>query len=170
MMSQVSKTSVLQAQHLPTFQIFFTLYRICSWTARRSDQWFGLQSLDCKEIKPVNPKGNQPWIFIGSTDAETEAPVLSPSDAESWLIGKDPDAGKDWRREEKWTTEDEMVGWASLTQWTWVCANFRRLQPELVKMQSPQVYCNNVVSCISTRLIVSSANIQDMWNEKYSKC
>ena len=67
--------------------------------------------LDQKEIKPVNPKGNQPWIFIGRTDAETEAPVLWPPDAKRQLIGKDPDAGKDWRWEEKGMIEDEMVGW-----------------------------------------------------------
>ena len=67
-------------------------------------------SLDCKEIKPVNPKGNQSWIFIKRTDAKTEAPIVWPPDAKSWLIGKDPDAGKDWRQEEKGTTEDEMVG------------------------------------------------------------
>ena len=67
--------------------------------------------LDCKEIKPVHPKGNQSWIFIGRTDAETETPILWPPDAKNWLIGKDPDAGKDWRQEEKGTTEDEMVGW-----------------------------------------------------------
>ena len=65
--------------------------------------------LDSKEIKPVNPKGNQPWIFIGRTDAE--APILWPPDAKNWLIGKDPDAGKDWRQAEKGTTEDEVVGW-----------------------------------------------------------
>ena len=63
------------------------------------------------ETKPVNPKGNQPWIFIGRTDAEAEAPILWPPDAKSWLFGKDPNAGKDWRQEEKWATEDEMVGW-----------------------------------------------------------
>ena len=67
--------------------------------------------LDCKEIKPVNPKGNQPWIFIGWTDAEVEAPILWPPHARSWLTGKDPDAEKDWRQEEKGTTEDEMAGW-----------------------------------------------------------
>ena len=67
--------------------------------------------LDCKEIKPVNPKGNQSWIFTGKTDAEAEAPILWPPDAKNWLIGKDPDAGKDWRKEEKGTTQDEMVGW-----------------------------------------------------------
>ena len=65
--------------------------------------------LDCKEIKPVNPKGNQSWIFIGRTDAEAEAPTLWPPDVKNWLIGKDPDAGKDWGQEEKGTTEDEMV-------------------------------------------------------------
>ena len=65
--------------------------------------------LDCKAIKPVNPKGNQPWIFIGRIDAEP--PILWPSDANNWLIRKDPDAGKDWRQEEKGTTENEIVGW-----------------------------------------------------------
>ena len=66
--------------------------------------------LDSKEIKPVNPKGSQPWIFIGRADTENKAPILWPSDAKRWLNGKDPDAGKDWRRE-KGMTEDEMVGW-----------------------------------------------------------
>ena len=66
--------------------------------------------LDCKEIQPVNPKGTQSWIFIGRTDAEAEAPILWPSDVKNWLIGKDPDAGKDWGQE-KGTTEGEMVGW-----------------------------------------------------------
>ena len=61
-------------------------------------------------IKPVSPKGSQSWKFIGRTDAEAETPIVWPSDAKNWLIGKDPDAGKDWRREEKGTTEDEMVG------------------------------------------------------------
>ena len=67
--------------------------------------------LDCKEIKPVHPKGNQSWIFIGRTDAEAEAPILWPLDLKNWFIGKDPDAGKEWRQEEKGTIEDEMVGW-----------------------------------------------------------
>ena len=65
--------------------------------------------LDTKEIQPVHPKGNQAWIFIGRTDAEAETPILWPLDAKNWLIGKDPDAGKDWRREEKGMTEDEMI-------------------------------------------------------------
>ena len=67
--------------------------------------------LDCKEIKPVNPKGDKPWIFIGRNDAEAEAPILWPPDAKIQLFGKDPDSGKDWRQEEKGTTEDEMAGW-----------------------------------------------------------
>ena len=67
--------------------------------------------LDCKEIQPVHPKGDQSWVFIGRTDAEAETPIFWSPDAESWLIWKDPDAGKDWRQEEKGTTEDEIVGW-----------------------------------------------------------
>ena len=70
--------------------------------------------LDCKEIILVNPKGNQPWIFIGRADTKAEAPTLCPSDAKNWLIGKDLDAGKDWGQEDKEATEDEMVG---LYQW-----------------------------------------------------
>ena len=82
--------------------------------------------LDCKEIPPVRPKGKQPWIFIERTDAEAETPILWPPDVKKWLNGKNPDPGKDWRQEEKGTTEDEMVsptqwtwGWASLGSWWW---------------------------------------------------
>ena len=71
------------------------------------DSW---EALDCKEIQPVNPKGNQSWLFIGRTDAKAKTPILWPPDVKNWLIGKDPDAGKDWRQE-KGTTEDEMVRW-----------------------------------------------------------
>ena len=67
--------------------------------------------LDCKEIKPINPKGNQSWIFTGSIDAEAETPILWPPDERNWLIGKYHDAGKDWRQEEKGMTDNEMVGW-----------------------------------------------------------
>ena len=67
--------------------------------------------LDCKEIQPVHPKGDQSWIFIGRADAEAEIPILWPPDAKNWLIWKDPGAGKDWRWEEKGMSEDEMVGW-----------------------------------------------------------
>ena len=81
-------------------------------------------SLDCKEIKPVNPKGNQSWIFIGRTDAEAEALILWPPDLKNWLIWKDTDAGKDWRQEEQGTDIRGWDGWmASLTQWTWVWAS-----------------------------------------------
>ena len=80
----------------------------CFWTVLEKT----LESpLNCKEIKPVNPKGNQSWLFIGRTNAEAEAPILWPTDANSWLIWKDPDAGKDWGQEEKGMTEDKMVGW-----------------------------------------------------------
>ena len=67
--------------------------------------------LNCKDIQPVHPKGNRSWIFIGRTDAEAETPILWPSDVKNLLVGKDPDAGKDWRQEEKGMTEEEMVGW-----------------------------------------------------------
>ena len=67
--------------------------------------------LDCKEVKPVGPKGNQSWVFIGRTDAEAETPLLWPPHAKRWLIGKDPDAGRDWGQEGKGMTEDDMVGW-----------------------------------------------------------
>ena len=81
----------------------------CFWTVVLEKTL--VSPLDLKEIKPVNPKGNQSWIFIGRTDAEAETPVLWPPHAKSWLIWKDPDAGKDWEQEEKGMTEDEMVGW-----------------------------------------------------------
>ena len=67
--------------------------------------------LDCKEIQPVHPKGDQSWVFIGRTDAKAETPILWPPHVKSWLTGKDPDAGRDWGQEEKGTTEDEMAGW-----------------------------------------------------------
>ena len=80
--------------------------------------------LNCNEIKPVNPIGNQSWIFIGRIDAEAESPILWPPYAKKWLLGKDPDARKDWGQEEKGTTEDEMVGWHHRL-WTWVWASSR---------------------------------------------
>ena len=81
----------------------------CFWTVALEKT---LESpLDCKEIQLVHPKGNQSWIFIERTDAEAETPILWPPDAKNWVTGKDPDAGKYWRREEKGMTENEMVGW-----------------------------------------------------------
>ena len=99
------------------------MYGCESWTRKKAERqridafelwcWRRLLrvSWDSKEIQPVYPKGNQSWIFIGRTDAETETPILWPPDVKNWLIGKDPDAGKDWSQEEKGMTEDEMVGW-----------------------------------------------------------
>ena len=96
-------------------------YRCESWTIEKAEHkknwcvWIVMlektleSPLDCREIKPINPQGNQPWIFIGRTDAEGETSILCLPDAKSQLIGKDPDAGKDWRQEEKGTTKDEMV-------------------------------------------------------------
>ena len=81
----------------------------CFWTVVLEKS---LESpLDCKEIQPVHPKGDQCWVFIGRTDAEAETPVLWPPHGKNWLIGEDPDAGQDWRQEEKGMTEDEMFGW-----------------------------------------------------------
>ena len=81
----------------------------CFWTVLLEKTLEG--PLDCKEIQPVHPKENQSWMFIGRTDAEAETPILWPPNVKKWLIGKDPDAGKDWRQEKKGSTEDEMVGW-----------------------------------------------------------
>ena len=98
------------------------MYGCESWTTKKAEHWrIGafelwcwrrfLRVLDCKEIQPVHPKADQSWVFTGRTDVEAEIPILWPPDAKSWLIGKDPDAGKDWGQEEKGMTEDEMVGW-----------------------------------------------------------
>ena len=76
--------------------------------------------LGCKEIQPVHPKGDQSWIFIGRTDAEAETPILWPPDSKSWLVGKGPDAEKDWRQEEKGTTEDDEMVAATQRTWVWV--------------------------------------------------
>ena len=99
------------------------MYGCESWTIKKAESqridgfWAVVlentpeSALECKEIQPVLPKGNQSWISTGRTDGETEAPILWPPDAKNWLIGKDPDAEKDWVQEEKDTTEDEMVPW-----------------------------------------------------------
>ena len=99
------------------------MYGCESWTIKKAERrridafelWWWRELLrgpwTARNIKPVNPKGNQPWIFIRRTDAKAEAPILWPPDAKNWLTGKDPDAGKNWRQEEKGMTEDEMVGW-----------------------------------------------------------
>ena len=84
--------------------VYIHIYSICIYI-------FPENPLDNKEIKPVHPKGNQSWIFIERTDGETETPIFWPPDVKNWLIWKDSDAGKDWKQEEKGTTEDEMTGW-----------------------------------------------------------
>ena len=115
----LTKVHIVKAMGFFFFPV--VMYECESWTIKKTECqrtdafklwcWRRLEiPLDYSEIKPVHPKGNQPWIFIGETDAEAEAPVLWPPDVKSWLIEKDPDAGKDWRHE-KGTTEDEMVGW-----------------------------------------------------------
>ena len=110
--------------HLVKTMVFpVVMYGCESWTIKES--WVSMNwcfwtvvlektlesPLDCKKIQPVHPKGNQSWIFTGRTDAEAETPVLWPPDAKNLLIGKNPDAGQDWRWDEKGTIEDEMVGW-----------------------------------------------------------
>ena len=99
--------------HFTWFSYMYSLFLTClgsSQTLLKSLKT--LESpLDCKEIQPVHLKGNQSWIFIGRTDVEAETPIVWPPDTKNWLIRKNPDAGKDWRWEEKGMTEDEMVGW-----------------------------------------------------------
>ena len=91
------------------YKVSWAPKNLCFWTVVLEKT---LESpLNCKEIQPVHPKANQSWVFIGRTDAEAETPILWPPDAKSWLIGKDPDAGRDWGQEENGTTEDEMAGW-----------------------------------------------------------
>ena len=110
-------TTLVKAMIFPV-----VMYGCESWTIKKAEHrsidafelwcWRRLESpLDCKKIQPVHLKGDQSWVFTGRTDAEAEAPILWPPDAKSWLIWKDPDAGKDWGQEKGMTTEDEMVGW-----------------------------------------------------------
>ena len=110
--------------HLVKAVVFPVIMYGCeSWTVKKAERqkidafWIvvlekTLESLlDCKEIQPVHPEGDKFWVFIGRIDAEAETPILWPSDEKSWLVGKDPDAGRDWGQEEKGTTEDEMARW-----------------------------------------------------------
>ena len=122
----------------------------CFWTVVLEKS---LESpLYCKETKPINPNGNQSSILIGRTDAEAETPILWPPDANNWLLRKDSEAGKDWRQEEKGTTEDEIVGWHhefEQAQWTWIWASFRSWwwtgnsgMPQSMRLQS-QTWLSN---------------------------
>ena len=117
-MTLLTKICLVKAMVFPV-----VMYRTESWTIKKAEWpknwcfWTAVlektleSPLDYKEIQSVNPKGNKSWIFIGKTDAKAEAPIPWPPDTRSWLIGKDPDAGKDWGQEEKGMTENEMVGW-----------------------------------------------------------
>ena len=112
-----TKVCLVKAMFFPV-----VMYRCESWTIKKAEPrridafelWCWrrpLSPLDCKEIQPVHPKGDQSWVFIGRTDVEAETPIFWPHDVKIWLIWKDSDAGKDWRQEEKGTTEDEMARW-----------------------------------------------------------
>ena len=112
-----TKVRLVKAMVFPVVKYGCESWTIKKAECQRTDVWTvvlekTLESpLDCKEIQPVHPKGNQSWIFVGRTDAEADAPILLSPDAKNWLIGKDLDAGKDWKQEEKGMTEDEMFGW-----------------------------------------------------------
>jgi len=116
-MALLTNVCLVKAMVFPTVMYGWELDNKESWVPKNWCFWFvvlekTLESpLDCKEIQPVNPKGNQSWRFVGRTDAAAETPILWPPDVKNWLNGKDPEAGKDWRQEEKGTIEDEMVGW-----------------------------------------------------------
>ena len=122
-------STVLTKVHLVKAMVFPAVtYGSESWTIKKAENqridvfelWWWRRLLrvpwTCREIKTINPKGNQPWIFFGRIDAEAEVPILWPHDAKSWLIGQDPDVGKGWRQE-KGTTEDKMVGWHHRLDW-----------------------------------------------------
>ena len=128
------------------------MYGCESWTIKKAERWridvFELwcwrrllSPLDCKEIKPVNPKGNQPWILIGKSDAEAETRILWAPDAKNWLIEKEPDAG---RQEEKGTAEDEMVGW------------HHRLDGHEFEQASGVSYGQGILACCSPRVCKES--------------
>ena len=113
----LTKVRLVKAMVFPVVMFGYELNYRESWAPKNWCFWTVVlektpkSPLDCKEIQPVNPKGNQSWILIGRTDAEAETPILWLPDAKNWLNGKDPDAGQDRRQKEKGTTEDEMVGW-----------------------------------------------------------
>ena len=114
-----------------------------SWVLKNSCFWTVVlektfeSPLDCKRIQPVHPKGDQSWVFIGRTDVEAETPILWQTDVKNWLIEKDPDAGKDWRRKEKGTTEDKMVGWHH-----WLDGHEFEQSPEVGDGQGGLVCCS----------------------------
>ena len=121
----IKKQPLLLTAKVHLLQLCFTSSHVWIWELDYKESWAPknwffwtvvlektlTSPLDCEAIQPVHPKGYQSWVFIGRTDVEAEAPIFWPPHAKSWLIGKDPDGGKDWRQEEKGATEDEMVGW-----------------------------------------------------------
>ena len=112
-----TKVCLVKATVFPVVMYGCESWTIRKWVLKNWCFWIIVlektlaSSLDCKDIQPVHPKGDQSWIFTGRIDAEAETPILWPPDVKNWLIWKDPDAGKNWRWEEKGMTEDEMVGW-----------------------------------------------------------
>ena len=131
---KIRDITLLTEVHIVKAMIFpVVTYRFEKWTIKKAECWridvFEeekiLESpLDSKKIKPVNPQGNQAWMFIGKTDAKAEAPILWAADAKNWLTGKDPFARKDWRQKEKWVAEHEMLGWHH--QFMDMSLNFRK--------------------------------------------
>ena len=118
--------------------------------------------LDCKEIQPVHPKGNQSWIFIGRTDAEAEILILWPPDAKNWLIRKDLDTGKDWRREEKGTTEDQMVGWHH-----WLDGHEFEQAPGVGDGQGSLVGCSSWVRRVRRDWATELPDWDQLWIKRY---
>ena len=159
------------------------MYGCESWTIKKTEHqrtdafkllcWRRLLRLPwTARIKPCNPKGNPPWIFIGRTD-EAEATILGPPDAKSWLTGKDPDAGKDWRQEEKGATEDKMLGWHH-----WLNGHELQQTPGDGEGQESLVCCNPWVTksqtqlsdwATTTRLLISDSDKTDVDNEVEKK-
>ena len=157
----------------------FSSSHVCMWELNHKENWVPknwcfwnvvlekiLESLlDYKEIKPVHPRGNQPWIFIGRTDAEAEAPMLWPPDAKNWLIGKDPDGGKDWRPEENGDNRG-WDGWMASPTWsTWVWVNsgswWRTGKPGVLRSMGSQRVRHNWATELSTVWVSTSEETRD---------
>ena len=113
------------------------MYGCENWTIKKGERRRVESPFDFMEIQPVHPKGDMSWVFIGSTDVEAETPILWPPNVKSWLTGKDSDAGKDWRQEEKDMTEDEMVGWHH-----WLNRHEFEQAPEIGDGQGSLVCCS----------------------------
>ena len=134
------------------------LKNLCFWTLVLEKT---LESpLDWREIQPVNPKGNQSWIFIGRTAAEADTPILWQPDAKNRLIGEDPDAGKDWRQEENETTEDEMVGWHHWWDLSWWCTG----RPVVMQSTGLQRVGHNWVTALKLRWVQLCSSFNILWH------